>query len=86
MALEMRAAPRPVSARQPPRTAARDPWAMVAADRLLAAYWTRRRAATRPRSQLRSGRRMADLVPHTGFPVNRLMRLSRGHPVLPGDA
>jgi hypothetical protein len=40
MALEMRAAPRPVSARRPPRTAARAPWAMVAADRLLAAYWT----------------------------------------------
>jgi hypothetical protein len=41
MALEVRAAPRPVSARRSPRTAARAPWTMVAADRLLAAYWTR---------------------------------------------
>jgi Phage integrase family len=28
----------------------------------------------------------ARLVPHTGFPVKRLMRLSRGHPVHPRDA
>jgi hypothetical protein len=57
MALEMRAAPQPGSARLPPQTAARAPWAMVAGRPLLAAYWTRRRAAKRPRSQLRSGRR-----------------------------
>jgi len=57
MALEMRAAPRPVSARRSTPDGGAAPWAMVAADGLLATYWTRRRAATQPRSQLRSGRR-----------------------------
>jgi hypothetical protein len=54
MALEMRAAPRPVSARRPPRTAARG---LVSDDSGRPLTGPVGLAAKRPRSQLRSGRR-----------------------------
>jgi len=70
MALEMRAAPQPGSARLPPQTAARAPWAMVAGRPLTGGLLDPSAGSETAPIPAQIRPKVADLVPHTGIAAN----------------